>query len=506
MFIPFGEYLPDLPPLNNPGNAGVTSTTYPNCIPMADGYEPFASAAVFSTNTIDARPQGAGAFRDQDGTVFNFVGNDSKLYSFSGTTFTDKSKAGGYSTGSDERWEFTQYGRTVYATNFTDNIQAFTMGTSALFADLAGSPPNARYMSVVKDFLVLGNLDTGTSRVQWGPQGNPAGTWGTDQATGADYQDLDTTYGWVKQVVGGEYGIIFQERAIVRMTYVGAPLWFQFDEVEAERGTQAPGSVVKKGNIIYYIGTDLKFYAFNGSQSISIGVNKVDKTFQNDVDTDYLHRIFSVAHPTLPLIIWGYPSNGGPINRLMVYNYAVNRFTIISLSASVGDSSPDVSSVEAMYIAFVGGFTLDQLDSVNSNLDALPYSLDSNLWTGGQLKLAAFDDNGGGTYSLVYFDSDPYNATLGTKEIQPHPGRRTLLLEVRPHVEGYVSFPLNVKYRNSTADGASESSAGAFTPNAAGYCKMRLNSTLFKFNATLNGGFDHAKGIEITEAKPVGRR
>ena len=154
---------------------------------------------------------------------------------------------------------------------------------------------------------MLAGLDTGVARVQWSPQGDPAGTWGSDPATGADYQDLDPTNGFIRQIVGGEYGVIFQERAITRMTFVGSPLWFQFDEVESGRGTQAPGSVVKVGNAIFYLGFD-GFYLFDGTASRPIGVNRVNKSFLSDVDANYLHRVKAVAHPQEPLVYFFYPS------------------------------------------------------------------------------------------------------------------------------------------------------------------------------------------------------
>jgi hypothetical protein len=44
----------------------------------------------------------------------------------------------------------------------------------------------------------------------------------------------------VQKVVGGEYGLVFQERAVWKMTYIGSPVIFQFDLIERSRGAFAP--------------------------------------------------------------------------------------------------------------------------------------------------------------------------------------------------------------------------------------------------------------------------
>jgi hypothetical protein len=196
---------------------------------------------------------------DKDGNSFNYAGDISDLYRLADTTWTNATRAtsGNYSVAEEDFWEFAQWGERVLATNFVNDIQAITAGASN-FATLAGTPPKARHMAVVRDFLVLGNVtdySTGASvanRVHWSGFNNIE-TYEPAAATQADYQDLQGSGGHVQKVVGGEYGIIFQERSIWRMTYVGSPLVFQFDEVERGRGTPVPGSVVNYGSTIFYL-------------------------------------------------------------------------------------------------------------------------------------------------------------------------------------------------------------------------------------------------------------
>ncbi|GAG24150.1 unnamed protein product, partial [marine sediment metagenome] len=246
----------------------------------------------------------------------------------SSAEWQDVSVAGGYSVPSDDLWSFTQWGNQILAVNIDDPTQTYTMGTSALFANLAGSPPQARQIAVVRDFVVVGDTWDGvdgfqTQRVRWSAIGDPT-SWTVSAATQSDFQDLSGPNGTVKKVIGGEFGTIFQERAITRMTYVGSPAIFQFDTIEESRGTPASGSVVKLGRNIFYLGDD-GFYVFDGVQSTPISHNKISKTFLDDLDTDYYHRITAALDPINQIIMWSYPGSGnsnGTPNRVVSFNYS----------------------------------------------------------------------------------------------------------------------------------------------------------------------------------------
>jgi hypothetical protein len=129
---------------------------------------------------------------------------------------------------------------------------------------------------------VVGNTTDGTfgpqpQRVWWPAIDDPTNwpTPGTSAAAAvqSDYQDLVGDAGWVQGIVGNlgtADGAVFQERAVIRMQYVGPPAIFAFSTAEGVRGTPAPGSLVQVGNLVYYLGED-GFYVFDGSQSMPIG-------------------------------------------------------------------------------------------------------------------------------------------------------------------------------------------------------------------------------------------
>src|ERR1700738_4768331 len=109
------------------------------------------------------------------GTVRLFwrsVSTATKLYQMNNTTFTwtDVSKGGGSysSVPTGDQWQFAQFNNFVFAVQINTVPQVFDLTSSTAFADLGGSPPQARYIAVVNRFVVLSGLGSSTPyRVQW---------------------------------------------------------------------------------------------------------------------------------------------------------------------------------------------------------------------------------------------------------------------------------------------------------------------------------------------------
>ena len=107
-----------------------------------------------------------------------------------------------------------QFGEYVIAAGGTgEELQKWQLGTDTAFANLAGSPPKADFIAVVRDFVWVGNIDEGSGRVpfrvRWSGFNDIDGwTTGTDQS---DFQDLPDS-GAVTGLVGGEYCTILCER------------------------------------------------------------------------------------------------------------------------------------------------------------------------------------------------------------------------------------------------------------------------------------------------------
>jgi hypothetical protein len=89
MQVPFGEWLPDQPEHLNPG-ANVANNVYH----AQATYKRFPSLVDYSSNTILENAKGAGSFRDNTNTVYNFVANKNTIYQLASGAFTDRGAGG----------------------------------------------------------------------------------------------------------------------------------------------------------------------------------------------------------------------------------------------------------------------------------------------------------------------------------------------------------------------------------------------------------------------------
>lgn len=487
MIIPFGDYTPDLPKLGNPG-----ATTAKNVIPHAAGYRKFPSLSAYSS-ALDAYCRGAFSAVDQDGNVSSYAGNASKLYRLVGTTMTDSSKVGGYSTTVDNYWEFAKFGNTCIATNMDDAMQAITLGGTT-FADLSATAPKARHIAVVRDFVMVGNTYDGSdgnvpNRVRWSAL-NDSTDWTVSAVTQADYQDLQGNGGWVQSIVGGERAYIFQERAIWLATYVGSPVVFHFDQIEDARGAFAPRSTIAVGGNVFFLADD-GFYMISGGQSTPIGFGKVDRTFLNELNEDYLNRVTAAAIPKDKVIMWSYPSSAsvdGTPDKVLMYNWGSQKWSFAEFNH------------ELIFRAMSVGVTLDGLDSINASIDALTLSLDSKVWMGGSLQMAAFDTS----HQLGYFTGSALAGVIETGEFQPEgmEGQRTEITEVTPIVDGGTH---TVQMGTRETQASSISWGNVSTENGSGICPVRSNSRFHRVRVNTSGEFTDATGAHI-KASPVGER
>jgi hypothetical protein len=494
--IPIGAWQPDLPDFENPG-----ALEAKNVIPDVAGYRPLPSLVAASTEAMDERVQGAMLARGQGGAIANFAGTASKLnrWDNGGATWSDVSRmtGGPYGTPADGGWSFAQFGDLVIAVNGIDVPQKFAIGSDSAFSALDGTPPVARFVSTVRDFVVTGRPSGLAQRVHWSGINNPE-TWTLSQATQADFQDLPDG-GYVMGIVGGEYGVVFQERAIKRMTYVGVPAIFQFDEIARGTGTPAEGSLARHEDITFFLSDD-GFFALDRAQGLrAIGHHRVDRFFWNDVNQTYLNRISAAVDPINKLYVVSYPGSGGDLNgtpnRLLIYNWTADRW-----------SRAEVDVEMICQAASQSGRTLDQLDSFVANLDALPFSLDNRFWTGsGRLLLAGFTQ----AHKIGFFDGPNLAATVDTGEAQVVPSRRALVRSLRPLVEGDAegaAVSVRTGTRNRTIDPVSFDSPAVV--NAFGHCPVRANGRYLRARIDIAAGasWRHVQGIDDIEASAAGMR
>ena len=474
--IAFGEWLPD-----QPGLAGGLIDAK-NVVSQAIGYGPLATAAVFS-EAADENLTTLVAGKEPLGSTKLFAAGASKIYECSGVgVLTDVSKTGGYSVG--DKFRFTQFGNSIIGTDFDSKLQSYTLGTSTEFDDLSADSPIAKYITVVRDFVVVAFTNDGTtnypSRVQWSDL-NDETNWTSGPTSQADYQDIPDG-GQIVGIRGGEYGLVFLEKAVHRMSYIGTPFIFQFDNISRGKGCIANGSIAQVQGVTFFLSDD-GFYMCDGQSVMAIGNEKIDRWFYKNADEAAFNTMSCAVDPVSKLVIWNF--KGINQNRyLIIYNFNTKKWTY-------GDANTTYISD-----ASSSAVTLEELDNISASVDALPNSLDSILYIGGKYFL-------GGTYGayVMTYTGTPATGNIEVGDIDP--GARSLVTLARPHIDG-GSANVSVSSRVRLDETVTYSSPVA--ADDENRVSLRANGRYHRFRVTPTGdNWKNAIAIDVDFVAQGGR-
>jgi len=395
--IAFGEWLPD-----QPGVTGAV-TDAKNCYPVANGYASFPSEADYS----DA----AGAellitFAGKFGGATNlFAASATQIYKFDSNDATlDALTTTGYTT--VEGWDVTQFGSKMILANGQDKLQSYEINVSTYVTELSTAAPTAKFVTVVRDFVVAANDGTDANKVYWSDI-NDETDWTPGAASQSDFQLLPDG-GDITGLAGGEYGLIFLERAIYRMSYTGSPLFFQFDAISRSLGCISNGSIAQYGGLTYFLADD-GFYACDGQSTKAIGVEKVNRWFfDNAIPNEIFTGMSATVDPIRKLVIWKFNNTFGGKNLLM-YSIDLAKWSYAETTAN------------SIAYVLTPSATLEQLDDYSASIDALDIPLDSRVFAGGQLLFAGVADQ-----KIITFSGQPKTANVTTGDIDI--GRSTVIL------------------------------------------------------------------------------
>jgi len=476
MRVNFGEWLPD-----QPGVAGALVDAK-NVIPQQVGYGPLSTPSEWSNAAAETLNSVVAAAAPSE-AVTVFAGGDTKLFKLeTNLSLSDISKSGGYTTPSDQKWRFTQFGNRVIAANGGDRLQGYLMGSSTLFADLGAAAPKSRYVTTVRDFVVAGFNNGATvypNRVEWCALGDET-DWTPSAATQPDYQDIPDG-GHVKGITGGEFGIVFMDRAVVRMSYVGSPLVFQFDTISRGLGCMEPNSIIQYAGSSFFLSDD-GFYVCNGQTVQSISVEKVDRWFFNTVDISQLSTMSAAVDPLKNLVIWCFKTVD-QTTALLIYNFNLSKWSYAEVNVDTIASSTAITTTSS------SGLTLEQLDAYGS-IDTLPASLDSfgytvtsNLLTGTL-----------GT-KIVAFSGSALTANIVTPDLSLNDMPSVMTL-IRPVIDGgSCSVQVNSRRRLNQQTDFTGSTYSSNTDNRIG---LRSAGTYHRVKAIPTGVWSSAVGLDVT--------
>ncbi|ACB27631.1 hypothetical protein [Methylobacterium radiotolerans] len=411
--IKLAPYAPDTASVDASVSAVAT-----NVVPRSDGYGPVLAPVPLSL-ALPAECRGAIAVFSP---TYNFpiyvAGTSTGLFVYKTTDqawheVTNPTTP--YSVPPGDYWSFVVYGTLLLACSAGTRIQKATIDVlqagSQPFADLGGNtdgvdkPPRARHMGVVGDFLVLAGLPDSPQTVRWSDSGDIE-KWGLGlDGHEADEQQLPDG-GAVTGFAGGEYGVIFQERAIRRMTL--SPTSgdiFDCSVLEENRGAVAPWCIAKVGPRIFFLDRD-GFYALviGGGPSQPIGAERVNRFFFGRVDPERVGMTVAFRDPTGERILFAYrlagtdASDPSLLGEALLYDWLLDRWSFLNVPFRFGLSAatPDVS-----------------VDSIEGSVDdpGQP-SLDDPIYQGGATLLAVMTTDN----RLALLDGPALEATVQTPD------------------------------------------------------------------------------------------
>lgn len=463
------EWRPDLAE-TDADVAAVATNVYPGL----NSYSPVRGAEAYSTALADS-PRGLWYVQKKSGDTQVIAGTASTMYLLDTTDMSWDSLGNSYGVPTDHLWSAVQYGTYFIAVNETDNPQVYDIEAGGSFGALGGSPPKARFVDVVGDYVFLGCLATDPYGGQWSATGShtgwTAGTGNSDVFTFAD--------GGFVQAICGAANLIIQERVIRQIIeQPGNPTGvFGFQKIEQAKGTIAPHSVIKYGPQVAYL-SDEGFWF--GAENIAH--NKVWNYFKSQVNTQRLYSVLGAPDPTRPVFYWAYRTGSSDLyDRILCYDWSLKRWSEI------------VASFYHLSNVATPGITLEGLDALYPTLEEVPYSLDSRVWQGGRPVFGVV----GSDLKLSFFEGDTLEATMETGERQLTPSARSFIRSVRPAIDTTAALA-RVGKRERIGDSRTWGSESSM--QTSGECPVRSSGRLHRFRVRVPAGtsWTHAQGVDVT--------
>lgn len=383
MKVKLKGYAPD----QDPTTEGII-TNCQSIIPTLRGFKGSPAPVNLSIDALDAACQGGAVVRKLDDSSRLFAGTAEKLNELSSTTWTDRSKSGGYSLGTDIRWSFTQFGNVSLAAAKSEIIQGSTTGA---FDDVDSSAPKASIVETVGQFVFAfdcndqgGLVDSADSPNRWwcaakGGYADWTPSVTNECATGL----LTSAPGGIK--AGKRFGeniIAYKERAMFIGVYGSIAIW-DFREIPGQVGAVGQYAVADVGDPQnpkhIFMGAD-DFYQFDGSRPISIG-NALSQTVYAELNRSFAHLSIALHDPTTFTVRFFYCSSSNTTpDKCVVFNY------------KTGQWGRDDRTIEMALQYISGGVTYDDLGSLYTSYNDLPaVSYDSSFWTARTPVPAIFD-------------------------------------------------------------------------------------------------------------------
>lgn len=359
-------FIPDSLPQELPVNAW----SYVQNARFRDGYaEKFGgSSAALTTPVIT--PYFITPYRSLNAKFWVYAGATS-VYCDDGATQTNLTPGTPFTGTQDDRWTGGAASGVMVINNGVDQPHYWAGNTGSDFAILTGwnSAWRAQSLRPFKNYLVALNITKSStpyqSMVKWSAAANPGAipaSWDeTDPTLDAGEQDLaETTDILIDQIQLGDINVIYKEKSMYGMQFIGQPFIFRFYRLPGEVGMLARGCGVNtpKGHVVLTAG-DLVIHNGQGPQSL---VNaRTRRWLFNNIDTTNFARSFLCTNPSTNEVFVCFPESGQTAcTKALVWNWVDDTFGVRELpNATFGASGQILQSTTATWASDPGTWASD---------------------------------------------------------------------------------------------------------------------------------------------------
>lgn len=419
----------------DPFSAGVL-TDCENLIPSVRGMKASPSPAGIGVTALASAASGAAQVVRLDNSRRLFVGTSSALYEWS-SSWVDRSDVGGYALGSEDGWQFAQFGNIAIATAKTETLQESNTGA---FSAISGAP-KARHIETANGFVMVADYDDGTDT----PDGwycsalRDHTDWTPAIATQCANGRLVDSPGPIRALKSlANYAIAYKDGSIYLGQYVGPPIVWAWQMVSSAVGAASPGCVAVTESMHIIMAKD-DFVIFDGTRPQSVGNGVREWFFGTELDRQYQYRVQSLHDKSAKVVRWFYPSRAasGTLDRWIAFNY------------QTGQWGKGTLAIEVPVQWKSGGYTIDGLSALSATIDGLPaIPFDSPFWSAATEVPAIIDT----THTVKALEGPSTGMSMTSGDNGTDDGY-TLLRRVRPRwIVKPTSATMTNYYRNDLDD------------------------------------------------------
>lgn len=497
--IPLGPWAPDLPHYGPPGSHLVAAR---NVAVRGGGYRSMRGFGGAPIGQVSGAATSAFSALSSIGVLEHFVATPGKFWWLAGSgQFVDATPIAVSLVDQDNYGpSWCQFGDRVIVSTLMDGMFYFDIGVSSRFQALPNAP-KAKVVALVKDQVFAGHVGVGAGiepwRVSWSGLNNSE-IWGYDAANQADSQALDSSYGAVQAIIGGDYVTIFQSRAVVRATPVGGSVFFSFETIDRDRGAWAGRSAIRVGGIIRYLAQD-GFYSFDGQSSQPIGVGRINDWVRERISADRRDQLRSAHDPDSAACVWCWPLAGTANNSVILrYFYNEDRWSYQDTTAPRG----------AVVMQGPASASVTGIDARDVTLESADILIDEQSTARDDQNLLAWDYDG--ATSRLYATSGPWLASeLRTALVENDQQQRSIIAGARVTLD--ASDPSQIQLGVGASDAIASKPVGSLevraTPNQNGFAGLRKEGRHFWGSVSTQEGteFSLCRSISVL-AGQTGKR